>query len=186
MTSLRCHDVIRRTLNLAYYTRQSIIFQTWGRKLHYLLSCGSYLSCKVVHFRWEIFARKFACTCNAHRVTKFYNILHIYSPSRCEQLLKISDQLVVRYFYSNSSNFRYLLKFTKIRQLDDVIMGSWRHQRNFKLSLLHPPIYYLSDMGSEVALSFNLRELFKLQSGTLSVENFRAKIRLHVERASCH
>ena len=123
----------------------------------------------MVHFRWKIFARKFACTWNAHRVTKFYNILHIYSPSRCEQLLKISDQLVVRSLYSNSSNFRSLLKFTKICQLDDVIMGSWRHQRNFKLSLLHPSIYYLSDLGSEVALSFKLRELFKLQSGALSV-----------------
>ena len=54
----------------------------------------------------------------------------------------------------------------------------------FKLSLLNLLIYYLSDLGSEAALS--LRELFKLQSDTISVEDFRAKIRLHVERASCH
>ena len=56
----------------------------------------------------------------------------------------------------------------------------------FKLSLLNLLIYYLSDLGSEAALSLKLRELFKLQSDTISVEDFRAKIRLHVERASCH
>ena len=123
----------------------------------------------MIQFRWKIFARKFACTWNAHRVTKFYNILQIYSPSRFEQFLKISDQLVVRSLYSNSSNFTTLLKFAEICQIDDVIKGSWRHQRNFKLSLLHPPIYYLSDLGSDFTLSFNLWELFKLQSGTLSV-----------------
>ena len=123
----------------------------------------------MVQFRWNIFARKFACTWNAHRDTKLYNIPQIICPSRYEQLLKISDQLVVRSLYSNPSNFKTLLKFAKICQIDDVIKGSWRHQRNFKLSLLHPPIYYLSDLGSDFTLSFNLLELFKLQSGTLSV-----------------
>ena len=123
----------------------------------------------MIQFRWKIFARKFACTWNAHRVTKFYNILQIYSLSRFKQLFKISDQSVVRSLYSHSSNFTTLLKFAEICQIDDVIKGSWRHQRNFKLSLLHPPIYYLSDLGSDFTLSFNLWELFKLQSGTLSV-----------------
>ena len=123
----------------------------------------------MVQFRWKIFARKFACTWNAHRDTKFYNIPQIICPSRYEQLLKISDQLVVRSLYSNPSNFKTLLKFAKICQIDDVIKGSWRHQRNFKLSLLHPPIYYLSDLGSDFTLSFNLWELFKLQNGTLLV-----------------
>ena len=117
----------------------------------------------------EDFRAKFACTWNAHRVTKFYNILQIYSLSRFKQLFKISDQSVVRSLYSHSSNFTTLLKFAEICQIDDVIKGSWRHQRNFKLSLLHPPIYYLSDLGSDFTLSFNLWELFKLQSGTLSV-----------------
>ena len=51
---------------------------------------------------------------------------------------------------------------------------------NVKHSLRH----YISDLGSEVALSFNLRELFQLKSGTLSVEDFHAKVRLHMERAS--
>ena len=47
------------------------------------------------------------------------------------------------------------------------------------------PIYYLSDLGSQVAVSYKLRELFMLQNDTLLVEDFRAKIRLHVERAAC-
>ena len=123
----------------------------------------------MVQFRWKIFARKFACTWNAHRDTKFYNIPQIIRPSRYEQFLKISDQLVVRSLYNNPLNLKTLLKFAKICQIDDVIKGSWRHQRNFKLSLLHPPIYYLSNLGSDFTLSFNLWELFKLQSGTLSV-----------------
>ena len=169
MTSLGGHDVIRGTLNLAYYTHHSIIFQTWGRKLPYLISSGSYWCWKVVHFLWKIFARNFACTWNAQRVNKIHNVLNIYSSSRCEQLLKISHQLVVKPLYSNASNFRSLLKFTKICQIDDVIKGSWRHQMKFILSLRHMPIYYLSDLGSEVTLSFKMQELFKLQNGTLSV-----------------
>jgi hypothetical protein len=185
MTSLGGHDVIRGTLNLAYYTRHSIIFQTWGQKLPYLISSGSYWCWKVVHFWWKIFARNFACTWNAQRVNKFHNVLHIYSSSRCEQLPKISHQLVVKPLYSNASNFRSLPKFTKICRIDDVIKGSWRHQRNFKLSLLHSPFYYLSDLGSEVAVSYKFRELLMLKSGTLFVEDFRAKLRLHVERAAC-
>ena len=169
MTSLRGHDVIRGTLNLAYYTRHFIIFQTWGRKLPYLISSGSYWCWKVVHFWWKIFARNFACTWNAQRVNKFHNVLQIYNSSRCEQLLKISHQLVLNPLFSNTSNFISLLKFKKICRIDDVIKGSWRHQRNFKLSLRHMPIYYLSDLGSEVTISFKMRELFKFQSGTLSV-----------------
>ena len=73
---------------------------------------------------WKIFARNFACTWNAQRVNKIYNVLNIYSSSRCEQLLKISHQLVVKLLYSNASNFTSLLKFTKICQIDDVIKGS--------------------------------------------------------------
>ena len=56
---------------------------------------------------------------------------------------------------------------------------------NFKHSLRHMPIYYLSDLGSEVALSYKFRELLMLKSGTLFVEDFRAKLRLHVKRAVC-
>ena len=153
MTSLGGHDVIRGTLNLAYYTRNSIIFQTWGQKLPYLISSGSYWCWKVVHFWWKIFARNFACTWNAQRVNKIHNVLNIYSSSRCEQLLKISHQLVVKPLYSNASNFTSLLKFTKICQIVDVIKGSWRNLRNFELSLIHSPFYYLSDLGSEVAVS---------------------------------
>ena len=51
MTSYRCHDVIRGALNIPYDTHQSIIFQTWGRNILYLLCFWKYKSCKLVHFR---------------------------------------------------------------------------------------------------------------------------------------
>ena len=124
MTSLRGHDVIRCTLNLAYDTCQSIIFQTWGRKLPYLISCGSYLCYKVVHFRRKIFARKFACTWNAQRVNKFDNVLHIYSPIRCDELLKISDQLVVivtsQTLDACLSSLKYAILMTSLRDHDVI------------------------------------------------------------------
>ena len=69
---------------------------------------------------------------------------------------------------SNSSKFKFLLKFTKNSQVDDVIEGSWRHQRNFKHSLLHLPIDDLSDLGSEEASSFNLLEIKKSPIGALT------------------
>ena len=43
--------------------------------------------------------------------------------SMCEQLLKISDQLVAMYFYSNSSNFRSSLKFAKYATLMTPLTG---------------------------------------------------------------
>ena len=51
MTSQSGHDVIRRSLNIAYATRQSIIFQTWGRKLLYLFPVWKYTNLCFVDFR---------------------------------------------------------------------------------------------------------------------------------------
>ena len=84
MTSLRGHDVIWGTLNLVYYTCQSIIFQTWGRKLPYLISCGSYVA------KWYTFGGRFSrensLACGTRSVSinfiifcTFHNFLHIYS-----------------------------------------------------------------------------------------------------------
>ena len=117
---------------------------------------------------WKLFTRKFAYTWIPHRETKFANILQNYSPSGYKQFLKISDQLVVKYLYSNSSKFRFLLKFTKNGQIDDVIKALWRNQRKFKHSLLHPPIDDLLDMGSEdvhlfICLKLRSSQLVHLQ-----------------------
>ena len=116
----------------------------------------------------KLFARKFSCTWITHRATKYSNILQNYSPIGYKQFLKFPDQLVVRSMYSNSSKFRFLLKFTKNGQIDDVIKWSWRHQKKIKHSLLHPPIDDLLDMGSEDGLSIYLFEIKKLPIGTFT------------------
>ena len=51
MTSQSGHDVIRRSLNIAYHNRQSIIFQTWGRTLLYLFPVWRFINLCLVHFR---------------------------------------------------------------------------------------------------------------------------------------
>ena len=51
MTSQSGHDVIRRSLNIAYAKRQSIIFQTWGQKLLYLFPVWKFINLCYVDFR---------------------------------------------------------------------------------------------------------------------------------------
>ena len=78
--------------------------------------------------------------------------------------------------YFNSSTFIFLLKFTKNGQIDDVIRGSWGHQKKIKHSLLHHPIDDLLDMCSEDGSSFYLFEIKKLPIGTFTaVESWKKR-----------
>ena len=51
MTSQSGYDVIRRSLNIAYANRLSIIFQTWGRTLLYLFPVRTFFNLCFVDFK---------------------------------------------------------------------------------------------------------------------------------------
>ena len=54
MTSQSGHDVIRKSLNIAYATRLSIIFPTWGRTLLYLFPVRIFLNLCFVDFKLKL------------------------------------------------------------------------------------------------------------------------------------
>ena len=104
------------------------------------------------------FARNFECTWRALFPTKFSNMTYTCSPRACKEFLKFSDQLDVRSLCNRNSKFQdFSLKNGK---LDDVTKWSWRHQKNFIHSLSQPPIDYLSDLGSNIAVSFPCLEIY--------------------------